>query len=269
MYADATNAEFIGRRSSSYRDALSLYPRAWLQDIQMMNRFLKPRHGETILDVGAGNGYFTRAIAHAIGPSGRLVVAEPSSDQLAELRKHNLQNVTIHQQAADQLDLSIDNFDSIWSRGVLHHVGEKTRAFHCFARHARKGARLVISDIFAGTQLARYFDGFVARSCATGHEVAYLSREFAETLCYLTGWGVPDFHEVIIPWEFDELAEIGEFLRLLFAATQEYSAEDCLGAAETYLSISTSRSGYVLMWPTTLMVSYRLDVPGREAAERS
>jgi SAM-dependent methyltransferase len=257
MYAESSSAEFVGRRSSSYRSALSLYPQAWLQDIEMMNRFLQPCPGQTILDVGAGSGYFSRAISKALGPEGRLVVVDPSADQLDELRKEKLGNVTIHQQQADRLDLPIKEFDSIWSRGVLHHVSDKTSAFRCFSRHAGTGGRLVISDIFAGTQLARYFDGFVARSCATGHEVAYLSREFAETLCHLTGWLKPEFHEVIIPWEFDSPAEIGEFLRLLFAATQEYSAEDCFNAAEVYLGVSPTRNGYVLMWPTTLMVSRR------------
>ncbi|MDN7674897.1 class I SAM-dependent methyltransferase [Burkholderia oklahomensis] len=250
--------EFAGNRSTHYKDALLLYPDAWRQDIECMRRFLRPSPGEKILEIGGGSGYFSRAISAALGPSGRLVVTDPSIEQVDALRGAPDSNIRVVQQAADALHLDTRDFDAVWSRGAIHHVTDKASAFAACARHVRPGARLVIYDIFADTPLARYFDGFIAKSCSTGHEAAFLSEEFAKTLCALTGWSEPRFCEVTVPWEFDSRKAIGHFLRLLFSATDAYSDADCLAAAETFLSVSTTRAGHALMWPMTVMVAQRL-----------
>jgi len=257
MYAD-TNVEFSGKRSATYRDALAGYAEAWRADIACMERFLTPQPGERILEIGAGNGYFSRAIAQRIGPDGLLVASDPSVDQLSALGlEDEYDAIRVVPAAADTLAIPYYDFDAIWSRGAIHHVLDKTSAFARFADVVRPGGRLVIADIFAGTRLARYFDSFIARSCCTGHEVAFLSREFAESLCALTGWGRPAFHEVITPWEFAERDDIGRFLHLLFAAKDEYSPQDCLEAADRFLSVTPTASGWALMWPMTVMTTLR------------
>jgi SAM-dependent methyltransferase len=258
MYAEAKSAEFSGRRSATYRDALSTYANAWRSDIACMERFLDPRPGERILEIGAGNGYFSRAIADRIGKTGLLVATDPSTEQLSALGlEEEFTNLHIVQAAAETLDIPYREFDAVWSRGAVHHVADKTSAFTRFAQIVRPGGRLVIADIFAGTRLATYFDGFIARSCCTGHEVAFLSREFAESLCDLTGWRSPRFHDVITPWEFSEREQIGQFLHLLFSAKDAYSPQDCLDAADRYLSVTPTAAGWALMWPMTVMVADR------------
>ncbi|WP_249692274.1 methyltransferase domain-containing protein [Stappia sp. WLB 29] len=262
MYADtkidSPSLEFTGKRSSDYRSALSDYSDAWLPDIACMKRFLNPAPGERILEVGAGNGYFSTAIADYLGPNGLLVASDPSTEQLSDLESQSEHgNIRVVPASADTLDINFSGFDAIWSRGAIHHVTDKTSAFTRFAQVVRPGGRLVINDIFAGTPLARYFDAFIARSCSTGHEVAYLSHEFAESLCQLTGWGAPVFHEMVTPWEFRKREDIGRFLQLLFSAKPEYTAEDCLAAADRHLSISQTTSGWALMWPMTVMVAVR------------
>lgn len=256
MYADPDNIEFIGQRSAQYRDALSLYHEAWLADVACMERFLAPAPGQRILEVGAGNGYFSRAIASRLGPQGLLVATDPSIEQLAGLECEGASgNIRVAQASAAKLDIAFTDFDAVWSRGAMHHVFDKTSAFRRMAQLLRPGGRLVIADVFAGTPLARYFDGFIARSCVTGHEVSYLSQEFAASLCALTGWNEPEFHEVVTPWEFRERADIGRFLQLLFSAKDCYSAKDCLDAADHYLSVAPTSSGWALMWPMTVMVA--------------
>lgn len=263
MYADvrlkSEAIEFVGMRSSNYRDALAIYPNAWRADIACMKRFLKPSAGERILEVGAGNGYFSGAIADCLGPKGLLVASDPSTDQLSGLEEDcEHANIKVVPASADTLEIGFSGFDAIWSRGAIHHVKDKTSAFERFADVARPGGRLVVADIFAGTPLARYFDGFIAHSCTTGHEVAFLSREFAESLCMISGWGrSPTFREVVTPWEFATRDQIGHFLQLLFSAKPNYTVDDCLAAADEYLSVSETASGWALMWPMTVMTVIR------------
>lgn len=262
MYADVERleeaTEFHGKRSTDYRVALSQFADAWRSDIACMNRILQPERGETILEIGAGNGYFSRAIADQLGPEGLLVASDPSVDQLSDLEGDaDHRNIKVIATSADILDIGLDSIDGVWSRGAIHHVSDKTATFARCAELVRPGGRLVIADIFAGTRLARYFDDFIARSCSTGHEVAFLSREFADSLCALTGWGQPIFHEMITPWEFGSRTDIGRFLHLLFSATPDYTPEDCLAAAEHHLSVTETRNGWALMWPMTVMVTHR------------
>jgi arsenite methyltransferase len=118
MYA-ATNeksesVEFAGQRSSNYRDALSYYPEAWFADIACMKRFLKPSAGERILEVGAGNGYFSGAIAQCLGKEGLLVASDPSVDQLSGLdQKGGFANIQVVPASADTLEIDFTDFDAI------------------------------------------------------------------------------------------------------------------------------------------------------------
>ena len=147
MYADAKTAsksiEFVGKRSSDYRDALSHYADVWLPDIACMKRCLAPRPGERILEVGAGNGYFSTAIAECLGPDGLLVASDPSVDQLSGLEADSTHgNIRVVPASADVLDIPFSGFDAVWSRGAIHHVTDKTSAFTRFSALARPGGRL-------------------------------------------------------------------------------------------------------------------------------
>lgn len=255
MYADA-NAEFSGERSTNYQDALRIYPEAWHHDLELMHELLHPKPGEAIVEIGAGTGYFSREIAKVVGLNGRLDIVDPAPEQTQGLAEIMSRNVRLHHQPAEDLDLAFKGFDAIWSRGAIHHVRDKTRAFERFAAHTRPGGRLVITDIFAGTALARYFDSFIAKSCATGHEVSFLSQEFAESLCEITGWRRPIFYDNTAQWRFADRRHLGKFLRLLFSAKPHYSDDDCLEGVSKFLTIhDLDGGGCVLFWPMTTLVA--------------
>jgi arsenite methyltransferase len=262
MYAVKETVEFSGKRSIGYKSALSLYPDVWKQDLRCMRKFLQPSPGERILEIGAGCGYFSMDIASAVGPKGRVVVTDPSDEQVAPLLEARVDNIDIFREGADELSFSIEKCDAVWSRGAFHHVRDKKTALERLRSYTKDDGRLVIYDIFAGQRTAQYFDSFVARSCCTGHEVAYFTKEYATTLCEMTGWGTPQFTEVTIPWEFESAKAIGHFLSLLHAVTDDYSEADCLAAAEELLGISTTSSGFALMWPMTVMSAQASDGHG-------
>ena len=48
---------------------------------------LKPAPGETILDIGCGNGLLTAELARAVGPSGRIIGIDPSSDMMVAAKE--------------------------------------------------------------------------------------------------------------------------------------------------------------------------------------
>lgn len=43
---------------------------------------LKPSPGDTIIDIGCGNGLLTAELARAVGPTGKIIGVDPSEDML-------------------------------------------------------------------------------------------------------------------------------------------------------------------------------------------
>ena len=121
--------EFSGIRSKLYKEALSQYPNARAQDIEIMKKYLAPKSGETILEIGAGSGFFSKVISEMIGENGTLIVCDPSDEQLCEVRNLNKKNIQILKTGSENISLPPNSVDSIWSFGAMHHVFEKQKSF--------------------------------------------------------------------------------------------------------------------------------------------
>jgi FkbM family methyltransferase len=88
-----------------------------------------PRPGDVVFDIGAGIGAETLLFSRLVGPTGRVVSAEPhprTYARLLDLRKANrLENVTPFQVAVSDTDgeATISNFDHYLQNRVLDHEG--------------------------------------------------------------------------------------------------------------------------------------------------
>ena len=256
-----TQGEFIGLRSTYFKEVMKEFPEAREEELALALKHLHPQKNEVILEVGAGNGFFTRSIAKCINPS-ILVALDPSIEQLEDLTHLNGENICIMQGGADFLPLDHEllqdaSFDAIWSGGgSFHHVFDKTKAFHHFYKLLKPSGRLVISDVFAGSNLAKYFDSEVAKYCATGHEVSFLSKEFADSLCHIAGFQEPKLYDATIHLKFAQKEDIGNFLFKIHAMIKT-SPEECLKKAEKILGIDYINGLYCLKWPLSVCVSYK------------
>jgi SAM-dependent methyltransferase len=250
--------EFVGIRSAYYIESMKEKPDARDEEQLLCLKHLKPQPGETILETGAGGGFFTEIIAEAIYP-GQLIATDPSSEQLASI--NHLPNIQFITTGADTLTnssplLKENTFDAVWSGASFHHVPNKTAAFKNYYSLLKPGGRLVITDVFAGTKLAKHFDLEVAKYCATGHEVAFLTKEFADSLCYIAGFQKPTFYDGTIQWKFESKADIGIFLYKLHAMIKT-TPERCLEHAEKILGVKYKDGLYRLNWPLTVLTTYK------------
>jgi len=243
--------EFSGIRSKMYKECLREYPLAREEDLKVMKKFLSPKRYEIILEVGAGSGFFSALLADLVQ---ELVVSDPSNEQLLEVEALGRQNIKLVAFGADELNLGKEKFDAIWSFGALHHCFNKTAAFKNFARVLKKNGRLVIGDVFSGSKLAKHFDTQVARYCATGHEVAFWTDEFAESLCFLSGFEKPKIEDLKIEWKFKTKKDLGIFLYKLHAMVKT-TPEECLKGAEKILGVKKKKGFYCLNWPMKILVS--------------
>jgi SAM-dependent methyltransferase len=247
--------EFTGARAELFKQALAEYPNARRDDFMLMRAHLDPRAGDHILGFGEGSGHFCRTIAEAVAPSGRYVITEPSPELFCNIPQDvlDLPHVFTEITAIEDLDAPPESFDKAWACGAFHHSSNQTRAIAQIHRALKKGGKLVLFDIFAGTPMAAHFDSCVARWCETGHEVKFLSNEFARTLCDLAGFAKENVSIVDIPHRlsFDTEWDMGNFIFKIHAMTRmpgsaEERIEKTIASLKTHLPVEREDGKVVL-----------------------
>jgi arsenite methyltransferase len=111
----------------------------------------EPDTGFRVVDVGCGAGFDSQVAAFYIGPAGRVVGVDVSSEMLAVARAglsvSGLQNVTFVSGCAEDLPVESGWADLVISNGVLNLAACKTSAFSEIARILRPGGRFQAADL--------------------------------------------------------------------------------------------------------------------------
>ncbi|HVI48037.1 MAG TPA: methyltransferase domain-containing protein [Chitinophaga sp.] len=218
-----------------------------------MIQFLHPQPKEVILGSGAGSDFFSGILADLL-PEGKLIVSDPSPEQLDSIRAFNKPNIELVVSGADTLALETGSVDAVWSFGALHHCFNKMEAFQKFAHFLKPGGRLVIADIWINTKLSRYFDSYVARYCVTGHEAAFWSDDFASSLCDLCGFTDPEIYDLPLQWKFNSVSHVCIFM-YVFNGMMHMTSTECEAAARNLLRIELIGEKYLLNWPMKVLVT--------------
>ena len=117
-------------------------------------RELGLRGGELVLDMGSGIAQFTRAMARAAGPAGRIIGVERDPAQLEEARRQAAtagETLLVELRQGDALDPPLraeewGTFDLVHARYLLEHVPDPLAVVRTLARAARPGGRIVLAD---------------------------------------------------------------------------------------------------------------------------
>jgi len=248
--------EFTGARADLFSEALADYPKARRDDLALMRQHLDAQPGDHVLGFGEGTGHFCRSIAEAVGAQGKYVITDPSPELFRHVPQAVLDLPWVFTEitGVENIDFPPASFDKAWACGAFHHCANQTRAIERIYRSLKKGGRMVILDIFQGTPLAKHFDSCVARYCETGHEVKYLSEEFAKTICLLAGFeeaNIQIIDNVPHRFTFDSLWDMGRFFWKVHALTRMPGTEEqrfarTLENLKEHLPIEMDGDQYVL-----------------------
>lgn len=114
---------------------------------------LKPGPGDTILDVGCGNGLLTVELARAVGTNGRIIGIDPSDDMLAAAMERcaSYECVEFVEGVADNIPFADGIADRAISVQTFEYIEDVSGAVDDVMRCLKQGGRLVISDLHFGT----------------------------------------------------------------------------------------------------------------------
>jgi arsenite methyltransferase len=109
---------------------------------------LKP--GETVIDIGAGTGYFTRRFAKAVAPSGTAIGLDVEPGMVdymkADAKKLGLTNYQARLVKAADPELAPDSADVIFFCDTLHHVADRIAYLQALIPALKPGGRVAVVD---------------------------------------------------------------------------------------------------------------------------
>lgn len=119
-------------------------------EIRRLAQVMNWKAGQTIADVGAGEGEIGFAAATVVGETGKVYITELDKQKLAALenarKRRNLTNVAVVEAAEKETKLPDHCCDAIVLRHVYHHLTAPEEMDASLMRSLKPGGRLAVID---------------------------------------------------------------------------------------------------------------------------
>jgi arsenite methyltransferase len=141
-------------KTSNAAAAIEAEPRDKEQKPVEVLQLMGVRAGQVIADIGAGDGYFTRRFAAAIGPTGKALGIEIDPKAVramtVDAQRRGLSNYEARLVPPDDPLLAPQSVDIIFLSDAFHHIENRTAYFNKVRAALKPNGRLVIID-FGGS----------------------------------------------------------------------------------------------------------------------
>jgi predicted methyltransferase len=122
---------------------------AWQKPDEVVS-LLALRPGMSVVDLGAGTGYFLSRLSSAVGPSGSVVATDIEPDMVRYMNeraaREGMANVRAVAAPPDDVGVPPGSVDRILIVDVWHHVGDREKYAARMARTLRPGGMVAIVD---------------------------------------------------------------------------------------------------------------------------
>ena len=120
-------------------------------EVERLVHLLDIRPGDTVADVGAGDGWLSIEVAQVVGAAGHVFATELSPQRRHAIREAvagaQLDNVTVVESAERETNLARACCDAIFMRRVYHHLPDAAAFNASLHASLKPGGRLAIVEL--------------------------------------------------------------------------------------------------------------------------
>jgi len=233
---------------SSFELAMKHYPNARTDEKWLLDN-LDLQSDDTILEISAGTGFFTRRIAQIV--QNGSIVAQDVAEVVLELNQiKNKEFSNIEYYVEENMDfpkLKNESFSKIVLLGGVHHIEEQVKAFRTVHRLLKPGGVFCVADFVDESSIQRYFDDIIDKHTDTGHAGYFASYSNMINLARFAGFNDCVAERLDVPYLFDKESDIGHFYKMLHAIKLE--PEQIEQDIKEYFDIKTIDNKVAVMMP--------------------
>jgi len=247
------------KRWDSYRIANASFPHARIAELAKQLEYTCPQEGETIVEIGTGNGILTIELAKRVGSVGRIITYDYQKVNIENIKKTkgNLPIAAFHQDSDYSLNLPDESVDKVSTIASLHHYDNykenkgfkgRKKIINEFYKILKKGGLLVIGDVADKTPPQKYFYAIdnPVHCYPSGHPHDFPDEERIVKICKQVGFKNIKFKIVNVPWQFENEKKAALFINKLHNA--KCSPEESLNLAKKYLAHWHKNGVFYLEW---------------------
>ncbi len=228
-------------RGDAYHSAMTRWPDARAEELQLLIDALQPQPGETLIDAPAGGGYLAARV-----PAGVHYVAVEAARPFFDRCPEGASRTRVSSPLA-KIELPDRCADLVSCLTGLHHEPDVSGVLAEFARVLRPGGRIGIADVKLGSPPDRFLNGFVHEHSRTGHRGAFFDASLTDALRE-AGFGALTLAWTPLRWRFDDAAAMAAFVRLLFGVDLASEAEIHAEIEQTLGCDRLPGGGVALRW---------------------
>ena len=149
--ATSAYAQLAPRKADEWVTTLEGPQRVATQKVDEVIAKLALKPGMIVADIGAGSGLFSRPLAKAIGPSGKIYAVDIQQDLLDVINKRSkdegIGNIQTVLGEFDDPRIPTRNVDIAFINDVLHHIQNRAVYLKALGTYVKAGGRIAIIDM--------------------------------------------------------------------------------------------------------------------------
>ena len=146
-----SRAQLSSRKAEEWVPTLEGAHRVANQKMDEVLSKLSLHSGMIVADIGAGSGLFSRPLAKAVAPAGKVYAVDIQQDLLDYINKRNkVENISNVQAVLGEFDdpkLPTRDIDLAFINDVLHHIQNRAVYLKALGTYIKAGGRVAIIDM--------------------------------------------------------------------------------------------------------------------------
>jgi arsenite methyltransferase len=147
----ASQAQLAPRKADEWVTTLEGQQRVASLKVDEVISKLNLKPGMLVADIGAGSGLFSRPLAKAVAPAGKVFAVDIQQDLLDYINKRdkteNIRNVQTVLGEFNDPKLPVRNVDLAFINDVLHHIENRAIYLKALAGYLKPSGRIVIIEM--------------------------------------------------------------------------------------------------------------------------